>query len=139
MDKDKIWTITLTESQMRLLANALEDWHRFISGQCSMDSATSLLWGTPQAAKVKHILNHEVKPIMFPELSEGESYSWNGGHPDPEMSRAAAMSYMMYREILYQLALAYGSGNVYASPTLRCLEQGPLIIVKEAKTAKRKK
>ena len=41
MTKEKKYKVTMTESQLRLMAAAVEDWHRFLCGQCEMDNATS--------------------------------------------------------------------------------------------------
>lgn len=42
-DNQRRWRIELTEEQLRVAIEAIEDWHRFISGQCEMDYATSYI------------------------------------------------------------------------------------------------
>ena len=41
--KQKKYQITCTEEQLRLIANAVEDWHRFLGGQTELWNAVSLL------------------------------------------------------------------------------------------------
>lgn len=132
MNKDRKWQITLTEEQMCVMMGALEDWHRFISGQCSMDFATSYIDSPKAMHLAREILDKQVKPTMFPELSLNASYSWCGGQPNPHMSKVAAMSYMLYREMRHQLTLTDypNTESVYKSKTLTCEEQGPMIDVR---------
>lgn len=129
---DRLWQITLTQRQMCLMMNALEDWHRFLCGQCSMAYATSFIDSPKRMRLTRDLLDCEVKSAMFPELEPGASYSWDGGQPNTHMSEAAAMSYLLYREIRHQLALTTKPTDysVYLSPTLTCDQQGPMIEVK---------
>lgn len=129
--KSRKWRITLTEEQLYVLINAVEDWHRFICGQCSMDYATSFIDSPKGMSLARELLDKQVKPAIFPELQINESYSWCGGQPNPYISRAAAISYMLYRECRHKLTLASNQKdwNVYKSETLTCDEQGPMIKV----------
>ena len=138
MNKDRKWRITLTEEQMCVMMAALEDWHRFVSGQCSMGYATSYIDSPMNMHLARTILNEQVKPLMFPELTRGESYSWNGGQPNPHLSQAAAISYLLYREARHQLTLASNPKvwNCYESETLTCAEQGKMIKVELLKDEK---
>lgn len=113
------------------MMNAIEDWHRFICGQCSMAYATSYIDSPIAMHRVRGLLDYEVKPAMFPELTPDASYPWDGGQPNPHMSRAAAISYMLYREIHHRLTKEYPPKyySVYQSETLTCPEQGPMIKV----------
>ena len=134
MKKDKFYRITLTEDQLNLVSRAVEDWHRFLCGQCEMTHATAY---AREVGKVRKLLNNEVKSLVVPELSHNESYDWSGIHCDNEFKRKdIAMSYMIYREILHYNATHDGeckSWNVYNSETLTCPEQGPLIKIEEIK------
>lgn len=127
--KDRKWRITLTEEQLYVMINALEDWHRFICGQCTMDYATSFISEPKRMHAVREILGKDIESTMFPELQLNASYSWCGGQPNPHMSKAAAISYMLYREARHQLTLANNpkEWNVYKSETLTCEDQGPMI------------
>ena len=129
--KSRKWRITLTEEQLYVLINAVEDWNRFICGQCSMYYATSFIDSPKGMSLTREILDKQVKPAMFPELKINASYSWCGGQPNPYMSREAAISYMLYRECRHKLVLASNpkDWNVYKRETLTCDEQGPMIKV----------
>lgn len=131
MKKQRKWQITLTEEQMCVLMDAVEDWHRFICGECSMSNATSYI-GNTAMHKTREILDKQVKPAMFPELYLNQSYKWCGGQTNQHMSKDAAISYMIYREIRHQLTLADKQKHysVYESETLTCEEQGPMIKVR---------
>ena len=132
MNKNRLWQLTLTEEQLCVAMTAIEDWHRFLCGQCSMDHATSYI-DSPQAMHLtRQLLDNEVRPAMFPELTPGASYSWSGGQPNPHMSQAAAISYMLYREIRHRLTEEYPPKHpsIDQSETLTCPDQGPLITVK---------
>ena len=41
--KEKKWRIELTEHQLRLIANCVEDCHRFIGGQMELSNSTACL------------------------------------------------------------------------------------------------
>lgn len=131
MNKDRKWQITLTEEQLQVMIAAVEDWHRFVSGQCSMDYATSYIDNPERMHDARDVLDNEVKPLMFPELDRCASYGWCGGQPNPHLSKAAAISYMLYREACHQLTLAEPDKgyNVYRNETLTCDKQGPMIKV----------
>ena len=130
---EKKYRITMTGSQLMLMINALEDWHRFLAGQCEMLNATSLL---RNGCEARENLETFVRPYIVPELkNNGASWSWNGGGcPNEHQRRAIAMSYMLYREPLHYLTVHSDkdtSWNVYNSGTLTCEEQGPLIKIEE--------
>lgn len=125
----KKYTITLTEEQMRLIADMVEDCTRFLSGQCEMQNTTSVL---KEGIDVRNHLHDIVKHMVTPELGREESYGWDGGKcSNKYQRRAIAMGYGIYREILHFLAIKYNWNNVYSSETLICKEQGPLIKIKE--------
>lgn len=127
----KKYTITLSEEQLRLMANAIEDWSRFMTGQCEMFNATCLIEPTDAMFDVRKKLG-EIEPYLTPDLPRGASYGWSGSQCKNEAQRKAiAMSYGIYRQILHYLATVYEWNNVYSSPTLTCKEQGGLIEVKE--------
>ena len=60
----KKYQVTLTEQQLRLIAECVEDCHRFMSGQVNMHNITSRL---DNYRKVYEKLQ-EVKPLVTPEL-----------------------------------------------------------------------
>lgn len=130
--KDKLYQITLTEKQLCVMIEALEDWHRFVCGQCTMYNATSYL-PTKQMCEAQEILQRQVERAMFPELPVNASYSWNGGHKDnPSMSEVAAITYMLYRGLRHQLGNIKGTNSgVYNSETLTDDQQGRMITLKK--------
>jgi hypothetical protein len=130
----KQYTITCNEEQLRLIADAVEDWSRFLGGQCELNHATSLIADTDNYRKVQDILHDQVHPCITPQLPLNASYGWNGGTcPNEHQKKAIAMSYSIYRQILHFFAIQRKDNdwNVYKSPTLTCEEQGGLIQIKE--------
>lgn len=129
----KKYRITLTEEQLRLMCDAVEDWHRFLAGQCEMSNATSYIHDTHAA---REALQKHVRPYIVPELPHpNSSYGWSGGNcPNEHQRKAIAMSYMLYREPVHFLTVNAEQKmdwNVYNGETLTCPEQGPLITIEE--------
>ena len=130
--KEKKWRIELTEHQLKLMAQCVEDCHRFIGGQMELINSTSCL---------KH--HHQelweelgkLQPLVAPQLECGASYGWNGGScPNYNQRRFLAETYYLYREIYHQLTLEAAkhkdmSWNVYLGETLTCNESGEPIKV----------
>lgn len=125
------YQITCSKEQLMMIANAMEDWHRFLGGQCEMQNATMHLpCGDYHAAQ--YALNEYVRPHIVPELGRGAYYKWNGGScPNEYQRKAIAMSYGIYREIRHFMAVLNNQDNVYTSETLTCEEQGELITIKQ--------
>lgn len=132
----------MTESQLRLMANAVEDWHRFLCGQCEMHNATSML---ENSNKLRAMFDDFIRPYVVPELKhrQGASYDWAGnGCPNEHQRKAIAMSYGIYRQVWHYLTTHSDkdpSWSCYNSATLTCEEQGPLIKIEEVKSIKNKK
>ena len=131
MGKEKKWRIELTEHQLRLIANCVEDYHRFICGQMELSNSTACL---------KHYreLSEELdklQPLVTPELGRRAAYSWDGGTcPDDNQRKFIAETYYLYREIYHQLTLDAAKRkdmgwNVYLGETLTCSESGEPIKV----------
>ena len=129
--KDNKWRIELTEHQLRLIANCVEDCHRFIGGQMELSNSTSCL---------KHYreLSEELgklQPLVTPRLGRGASYGWSGGScPNENQRKFLAETYYLYREIYHQLTLEDAkhqdmSWNVYSGETLTCNDSGETIKV----------
>lgn len=129
--KEKKWRIELTEHQLRLIANCVEDCHRFIGGQMELSNSTACL---------KHCrhLGEELSTLqafVTPDLEHGASYGWNGGScPDKNQRKFIAETYYLYREIYHQLTLEAAKHkdmgyNVYLGETLTCSESGEPIRV----------
>ena len=124
----KKYRITLTKEQLMLIANCVEDCHRFACGETE-------LWNTTSAFNIKE--RKELKdwlqclqPLVTPELSRGASYGWSGtGCKDENQRKFIAKTYAIYREILHKVV----NNGVYKYPTLTCEEGGELPIIEEVK------
>ena len=131
----KKYTITLTEEQMRLIAEGMEDYHRFLAGECRMFNAVARTSSKIDSQSANEFERFAHK-VMAPMLPQGSSYKWDGGNcPNEHQHKAIAMSYMIYREILHHFAMQRPNEiwNCLQDPTLTCEEQGPLIKIEEAK------
>ena len=130
--KEKKWRIELTEHQLRLIANCVEDCHRFIGGQMELSNS--------RACCPEHYLElseelDKLQPLVTPELGRGASDGWDGGFcPDDNQRKFIAETYYLYREIYHQLTLEAAKykdmgWNVYLGETLTCSESGEPIKV----------
>ena len=114
-----------------LMAQCIEDCHRFIAGQTGLFNSTFRMKHHRQL-RVKLL---ELQPLVTPELSYGASYGWNGGScPDENQRKFIAETYYLYREIYHQVTLDEAkskdiSWNVYFSDTLTCKDSGEPIKV----------
>lgn len=81
--KEKKWRIELTEHQLRLIANCVEDCHRFIGGQMGLSNSTACLKHYRELSEEIGKLQHLVTPL----LGLGASYGWNGGSCPDENQR----------------------------------------------------
>ena len=129
--KEKKWRIELTEHQLRLIANCVEDCHRFIAGQMGLSNSTVYL---QHYCELSDELD-KLQPLVTPRLGRGASYGWNGGSCTNEDQRKfLAETYYLYREIYHQLILDMSKNknmycNVYLDETLTCDESGEPIKV----------
>ena len=129
--KEKKWRIELTEHQLRLIANCVEDCHRFIGGQMELSNSTACLKHGRHLGEELSTLQAFVTPL----LERGTSYGWNGGScPDDNQRKFIAETYYLYREIYHQLTLEAAKHkdmdwNVYLGETLTCDESGEPIKV----------
>ena len=133
--KQKKWRIELTEHQLRLIANCVEDCHRFIAGQMELSNSTACLKHGRHLGEILDTL----QPFVTPELGRGASYGWDGSTcPDENQRKFIAETYYLYREIYHQLTLEAAKHrdmgwNVYLSETLTCSESGEPIKVEIVK------
>ena len=129
--KEKKWRIELTEHQLRLIANCVEDCHRFICGQMELSNSTACLKHGRHLGEILSTL----QAFVTPELEHGASYGWNGCTcPDEHQRKFIAETYYLYREIYHQLTLDAAKHkdmgwNVYLGETLTCSESGEPIKV----------
>ena len=128
--KEKQYRITVSESQLHMIADCVEDCHRFMSGDMELQNCTSILDGM-------HDLHDELKklqPFVTPNLPRGASYKWSGGScPNDWQRKFIAASYYLYREIRHFDAVNRNVDTVYRSPTLLCEDSGMPITIEELK------
>ena len=116
-----------------MIADCVEDCHRFMGGQVELYNCTSMLDNMHQL----HDKLKEVYPLVVPELYKQygycrASYGWSGGDcPNEFQRRFMAQSYYLYREIRHFFALKQESWNTYHSETLRCTDSGEPIKIEE--------
>ena len=129
--KENKWRIELTEHQLRLIANCVEDCHRFAAGQLEMEYTTACL---EHPNGLRHRLAR-LHPFVTPQLEQGCAYDWAGIHcPNNEQRKFIAETYYLYREIYHQLTLEAAKHkdmdwNVYLGETLTCKDSGEPIKV----------
>ena len=129
--KEKKWRIELNEHQLRLIANCVEDCHRFAAGQLEMEYTTACL---EHPNGLRHRLER-LQPFVTPQLEQGSAYDWAGIHcPNKFQRKFIAETYYLYREIYHQLTLEAAKHkdmgyNVYLGETLTCSESGEPIKV----------
>ena len=120
------YTITMTEEQLLLASNCIEDIHRFLAGQTELCHSTVTLdnW-----SELQGVLK-QLHPLVTPGLPPNASYGWDGMHCPNELQRKMiAATYYLYREMLHQYYLANKKQNVYTGETLRCKDSGEPIII----------
>ena len=125
--KEKKWRIELTEHQLRLIANCVEDCHRFAAGQLEMIYTTACL---EHPNELRHRLAR-LQPFVTPQLEQGYAYDWAGTHcPNNEQRKFIAETYYLYRKIVEEMTIERvrtknnSLGNKYLSETLRCKDSG---------------
>ena len=125
----KKYRITLTKEQLMLIANCVEDCHRFACGETDLHNTISRIESIDIRLELKkrlRILPHFINP----ELPPNASYDWAGnGCKDEHQRKFIAKTYAIYREILHKVV----NNGVYKYPTLTCEEGGELPIIEEVK------
>jgi hypothetical protein len=113
----KKYRIELSEQQMRLISDCLEDVSRFASGQWEMRyTIEEILKGLPFDEQIKRRAEAEeflkqAKRVLLPEFPDNGCKGYDG-------SEFIGNTYQIYRTILYQLAKDNDWNNVYSSPAL---------------------
>ena len=129
--KEKKWRIELNEHQLRLMAQCVEDCHRFIGGQTELSNSTAFI---KHYRELREELG-KLQPLVTPLLERRAAYGWDGGYcQDDNQRKFLAETYYLYREIYHQLAIDEAKyedmgWNVYLSNTLTCRESGEPIKV----------
>ena len=134
MAKEKKYIIELTETQLRLIADCVEDCSRFAAGQTDLlnTCAHSVMSDTDRYIELGNKLK-DLQPLVTPLLGRNASYGWSGGScPDKTQRLFIARTYPIYREILHFFAMQQEDNgmNTYRSETLTCEEGGEPIKIK---------
>ncbi len=132
--KEKRYRLEVSESQLRMISQCVEDCHRFMAGQTEMNHCTAIL---DNHHKIGRLMHECVYSLVVPELAQRHgyyhaSYPWDGGDcPNEHQRKFIAQSYYLYREILHFFAKKNGWDNVYNSATLTCEDSGEEIKIEE--------
>ena len=111
------YKIELSEAQMRLIANCLEDISRFASGQWEMGyTVGEMLRDLPFDERIKRRGEAEeflkqAKKVLLPDYADDSSIYYNG-------TEFIGNTYQIYRTILYQLAKDNNLDTAYSFPSL---------------------
>lgn len=130
MAKEKKYQIELTETQLYLIMDCVEDCHRFMAGQTDLWHCTSRL--DCYSELIDGLA--KLKPFVTPGLPFNANYGWNGSTcPNEHQRKFIAQTYPIYREIRHFFACMHPEydWNVYKSETLTCAEGGRPIKIKE--------
>lgn len=113
----KKYRIEVTEEQLRLISNCIEDCSRFASGQCRMEhTLEAMAIDMPHETRIdtkfdaEELLNG-VKRLLLPNLYDNASLSYNA-------TPFIGNTYQLYRTMLYRLAKDNQRNNVYSFPAL---------------------
>ena len=128
------YTLTVTEGQLRLIADCVEDLSRFMAGQMELWNATR---GLDNFVELKERLN-DLQSLVTPDLPRNASYGWNGGGcPNKNQEEFIAKTYTIYREIRHRMRelnrkpVEEYDYCVYDSPTLTCKLGGELPMIEK--------
>ena len=113
----KRYTIELSEEQMRLISDCMDDVSRFAAGQWQLRSTIEeMLRGLPFDEQMKRRneaeeLLRQAKRVLLPDFVDNESFGYNS-------TEFIGNTYQITRTILYQLAKDNDWDNVYSYPAL---------------------
>jgi hypothetical protein len=123
------YTIELSEDQMRLIADCLEDVSRFAAGQWAMQHMVeAMVEGLPfdeqleRRDKAEELLK-QVKRVLAPEFPDNGGLGYNG-------TKFIGNTYQIYRSILHRLTVDRNVNNTYSSSALPSGDMGTVIIKK---------
>ena len=123
----KKYRITLTKEQLMLIANCVEDCHRFACGETDLHNTISRIENINKRIELRRRL-WILPRLIDSELPPNATYDWAGnGCKDEYQRKFIAKTYTIYREILHKVV----NNGVYAYPTLTCEEGGELPIIEE--------
>ena len=120
----KKYQVILTEEQLMLIEQCVEDCHRFACGQTELWNTTSR-FNIKNQAELRNQLQ-KLQPLVTPELEYRASYDWAGnGCKDKHQKRFIVKTYAIYREILHKII----NDGIYKCSTLTCDESGQVPII----------
>lgn len=125
------YTIELSEEQMRLIADCLEDVSRFAAGQWAMKhTVEAMVEGLPFEEQLERRFKAEeflrqAKRVLVPEFPDNGGFGYDG-------TKFIGNTYQIYRSILHRLAMDKNWNNVYSSPALPSGDMGTINIVKKS-------
>jgi hypothetical protein len=123
------YTIELTEDQMRLIADCLDDIGRFAAGQWSLRTTIEeMVTGLPFDEQIRRRDDAKeylklAKRTLLPDFADNQSYGYNS-------TEFIGNIYQISRTIMHQLAIDYNWDNVYSSPALPSGTMGTIKINK---------
>lgn len=129
MEKQKKYTIELTDFQMLLIAHCLEDISRFAAGECHLRfTLGEVLRGLPPDENIRRveqvkILLDNAKRVLFPDLGANANMGYDG-------NAFIGNTYQIYRTIFHRLAIDNDWHNVYSSDPLPSGNMGTIKIEK---------
>lgn len=120
------FNIELTEEQMWLIANCMEDIGRFASGQMELrNTLPKVIEEDENFFDTKDLVEnklYELKKLIFPKLQYNESLGYNS-------NSFIGNTYQIYRTIKYHLLKDRVDWvNVYSSPALPSGDMGTIKI-----------
>ena len=123
------YQIELSEDQMRLIIDCLDDVGRFASGQWQLrNTIEEMVRGLPFDEQIKRRneaedLLKQAKRILLPTFADNQSFGYDG-------TEFIGNTYQISRTMLYQLAMDHNWDNVYSSPALPSGTMGTIKITK---------
>ena len=111
------YQIELSEDQMRLIIDCLDDIGRFASGQWQLRyTIEEMVRGLPFDEQMKRRneveeLLRQAKRILLPTFADNQSFGYDG-------TVFIGNTYQISRTMLHQLAMDHNWDNVYSSPAL---------------------
>jgi hypothetical protein len=127
------YKIELTEDQICLISDCLEDVSRFASGQWEMRNTINNMMGELPELPFEEQMNRrklaeenlrQTKRVLLPGMPDNGSMGYDG-------SEFVGNTYQIYRTILHQLAIDNNWNNVYSSPALPSGNMGTIKIESE--------
>lgn len=129
----KRYTIELSEEQMRLIADCMEDVSRFASGQWQLRrTIEGMLKDLPFEEWLKRKdeaeeLLRQAKRVLLPDFADNQSFGYNS-------TEFIGNCYQISRTIMHRLAIDNDWNNVYSSPALPSGNLGTIKINNYEKT-----